>query len=199
MPVSAIRVIQTKVGGGFGGKTADENSIPICCVLARVTGKPVKIVLTREEEFIAGRPRVPAVIDLKMGVKKDGTFMAKEARIFSDNGAYSGKGPLPWQRQPSDLIPSIGSTYQNGGLLVYTNKVPTGAYRGFGNPQMAFALESLIDIIADRLHLDPLEIRLKNAVQTGDTTAHGWKIRSCGYRECIRKQPLWRVGRNIRI
>lgn len=188
MDVSRLRVIQSKVGGGFGGKTADENSTPICCVLTKVTGKPVKIVLTREEEFVAGRPRVPAVIYLKMGVKKDGTFTAKEARIFGDNGAYSGKGPSTISTiaiRPDSLYRF--KNIRTEALLVYTNKVPTGAYRGFGNPQMAFALESFIDIIADRLHLDPLEIRLKNAVQTGDTTAHGWKIRSCGYSECIRK------------
>ena len=188
MDVSHLHVIQSKVGGGFGGKTADENSTPICCVLTKVTGKPVKIVLTREEEFVAGRPRVPAVIYLKMGVKKDGTFMAKEARIFGDNGAYSGKGPstiLTTAIRPDSLY-----RYKNiktEAYLVYTNKVPTGAYRGFGNPQMAFASESFIDMVADRLRMDPLEIRLKNAVQTGDVTAHGWKIRSCGYSECIGK------------
>jgi CO/xanthine dehydrogenase Mo-binding subunit len=188
VPLSMLRVIQTKVGGGFGGKTADENSIPICCVLARTAGRPVKIVLTREEEFVAGRPRVPTVVYIKMGVKKDGTFLAKEARIFSDNGAYSGKGPSAMTT--TAIRPDSLYRFQNiktEAFLVYTNKVPTGAYRGFGNPQGAFALECCIDMIADRLHLDPLEIRLKNAIRAGDTSVHGWEMRSCGYSECIEK------------
>ncbi len=187
IPVSKLRVIQTKVGGGFGGKTADENSIPICCLLSKMTGKPVKMVLTREEEFVAGRPRVPSVIYFKMGVKKDGTFMAKEVKLFADNGAYSGKGPSTMNT--AAIRPDSLYRFKNiktEALLVYTNKVPTGAYRGFGNPQGTFALESMVDIVAEKLHLDPCEIRLKNAVQTGDITAHGWKIRSCLYSECIR-------------
>jgi len=188
LPSSKIRVIQTKVGGGFGGKTADENSIPICCLLSQATGKPVKMVLTREEEFVAGRPRVPAVIYLKMGVKKDGTFMAKEVKLFADNGAYSGKGPSTMKTaamRPDSLYRL--KNIKTEALLVYTNKVPTGAYRGFGNPQGTFALESMVDIIADRLHLDPCDVRLKNAVQTGDTTAHRWHIRSCEYSQCIKE------------
>lgn len=186
MPVSDIRVIQPKVGGGFGGKNINQNSIPICCVLAKEARKPVKMVLTREEEFICGMPRVPAVIYLKMGVKKDGTFMAKEARIFSDNGAYSGSSPSIMTT--TAIRPDALYRYKNvkvEATLVYTNKVATGGYRGFGNPQGAFAVESLIDIIANKLQMDPLEIRLKNAVEAGMTTVHGWKIRSCGYRECL--------------
>jgi len=188
MPVSAIRVIQPKVGGGFGGKSPEHSIIPICCILAKETRNPVKIALTREEEFIAGRPRVATVIYLKMGVKKDGTIMAKEAKIFSDNGAYSGKAPSVMTT--TTIRPDSLYKYKNikaEANLVYTNKVPTGGYRGFGNPQMAFAVESLIDIICHKLDLDPLEIRMKNAVEAGMTTVHGWKIQSCGYRECITK------------
>jgi len=188
MPVSAIRVIQPKVGGGFGGKSTEHGSLAICCILAKETRNPVKIVLTREEEFIAGRPRVATVIYLKMGVKKDGTIMAKEAKIFSDNGAYSGKAPSVMTT--TTIRPDALYKYKNikaEANLVYTNKVPSGGYRGFGNPQMAFAVESLLDTIAHRLQLDPLEIRLKNAVEAGMTTVHGWKIQSCGYRECITK------------
>lgn len=186
MPVGAIRIVQPKVGGGFGGKSPEHSSLPICCILAREAGSPVRITLTREEEFIAGRPRVGVVIYLKIGVKKDGTFMAKEARIFSDNGAYSGKAPSVMTT--TTIRPDSLYQYKNiksEAKLVYTNKVPTGGYRGFGNPQMAFAVESLIDTIAHQLQLDPLEIRLKNAVEPGMTTVHGWKIQSCGYRECI--------------
>lgn len=188
IPMSKLRVIQTKVGGGFGGKTVDENSIPICCLLSQVTGKPVKIVLTREEEFVAGRPRVPLVIYFKMGVKKDGTFMAKEVKLLADNGAYSCKGPSTMNTAAirSDSLYRL-KNIKTEALLVYTNKVPTGSYRGFGNPQGTFALESMVDIIANKLHLDPCEIRLKNATQTGDTTAHGWKIRSCQYSQCIQE------------
>jgi len=188
IPISALRIIQPKVGGAFGGKTADENSLPICCLLAKMTGRPVKIVLTREEEFVAGRPRMPEVIDLKVGVKKDGTFMAKETRIVGDNGAYSCKSPsvLNVSATRSDSLYRI-KNIKTDAILVYTNRIPTSGYRGFGNPEMAFAMESAIDTIADHLNIDPLEIRLKNAVQKGDTTVHGRKIRSCGYSECIEK------------
>ncbi len=186
MPVGNIRIIQPKVGGGFGGKSPEHSSLAICSVLAREAAKPVKIALTREEEFIAGRPRVGTVIYLKMGVKKDGRFMAKEARIFSDNGAYSGKAPSVMTT--TTIRPDALYKYTNiksDAKLVYTNKVPTGGCRGFGNPQMAFAIESLIDTIAHELRLDPLDIRLKNAVEPFMTTVHGWKIQSCAYGECI--------------
>lgn len=188
MSVSAMRVIQTKVGGAFGGKVGDEHSIPINCILAKVTGKPVKIVMGRDEEFISTGPRVPAVIYLKLGIKKDGTFMAKDTRIFSDNGAYSRKGPsvMTNTAMRSDNL-YRHTNIKTEAKLVYTNKSPTGSYRGFGNPQMAFAMESAIDVVAERLHIDPVEIRLKNAVHAGDTTVHGWKIRSCGYSDCLEK------------
>ena len=188
MPASAIRIIQPKVGGGFGGKNSNHNIVPICCVLAKETGKPVKMSLTREEEFIAGQPRVPSVFYLKMGVKKDGTFMAKEAKIFADNGAYSGSGPSIMAMMA--IRPDACYQHKNVKVeakLVYTNTAGTGGYRGFGNPQGAFAIESLIDNIANQLQMDPLEIRLKNAMEAGVTTVHGWKIQSCGYRECLLK------------
>lgn len=186
MPVSQIRMIQPKVGGGFGGKSPEHGLIAISCILAREAQRPVKITLTREEEFIAGRPRVGTVVYLKMGVKRDGTFMAKEARILSDNGAYSGKAPsvMTTTAIRSDALYKY-KNIKTEADLIYTNKVPTGGYRGFGNPQMAFAVESLIDIIAHDLNLDPLQIRLKNAVEAGMTTVHGWKIQSCAYSECI--------------
>jgi CO/xanthine dehydrogenase Mo-binding subunit len=189
MTEDRIRLIQTYVGGGFGGKaSAIQPLYPISALLARKAARPVKIVNTRKEEFIAGRPRLPEIIDLKMGFKKNGEIVAKDAKIFGDGGAYAGMSPAV-------LVVSAtraGSLYRIPNIrmdakLVYTNKIPKGAFRGFGSPQMIFALESMIDDAAERLGIDPLDLRLKNATRAGDTTVHGWAINSCGLSDSIRQ------------
>ena len=187
IPEHRIRVIQQYIGGGFGGKTDIRPTFPISAFLAQKTGKPVKIVNTREEEFISGRPRISQIIDLKLGFQKDGTMVAKNAVITADSGAYVGCCPAILQSstiRPDCLyrLPNIKMEAN----LIYTNTIPRGPFRGFGNPQMLFAMESLIDIAADKLGIDPAELRLKNSVQKGDTTAHGWILKSCGLSETIR-------------
>lgn len=183
---SGIRIMVTDIGGGFGGKVTLRPMYPIGAVLARLTGRPVRLVFSRLEEFLTTKPRVAADITLRTGVKKDGRLVAKKATIIGDNGAYS------WDAPKSLLNMSMRSDclyrYQHvetESLLVYTNKVPTGAFRGFGNPQMHLAVEVQLDLIAKELGLDPVDLRLKNAVRTGDHTVHGWKIRGCGLKECI--------------
>ena len=182
-----IRIIQCNVGGGFGAK--QECKIhPIAALLSKYSGQPVKIVNTREEEFMATFPRMPMRIHMKIGATKDGTLLAKESRFIGDNGAYTnyGIGIMVSAITRHDNLYRI-KNIKTTSDLVYTNKPATNAFRGFGNPQSHFAFESLLDILANKLNMDPAELRLKNATQTGDVTPYGWKIESCGLSECIEK------------
>ncbi|MEW6661910.1 MAG: xanthine dehydrogenase family protein molybdopterin-binding subunit [Bacillota bacterium] len=187
IPMQDIRVIKPFVGGGFGAKF--ENMVDLAAmVLSEKSSRPVKIVNTREEDFIAGNPRVPMKIWVKLGLKKDGTILAKEVRIIAGNGARTVYGP-PIMATACYRIDSLYRIHniRTEGLLVYTNTVPTGCFRGFGNAQMTFALESLLDRAAYEMGLDPAEVRLINAVQSGDVSAHGWYISRSGLTDCIRK------------
>jgi 4-hydroxybenzoyl-CoA reductase alpha subunit len=183
-----IRVIQPWVGGSFGGKVCDDNNAMVCALLAKKARRPVRIVNTREEEYLASRPRVPARLRLRLGFHADGTIAAKDIRVVMDNGASSGKSPavLGVTCQRSDHLYRYRNV-RSEGYLVYTNKIPTGSMRGFGNPKSHFAVESLIDMAAAELHLDPAEVRQRNAAQRGDTSVHGAHFLSCGLGESIRK------------
>lgn len=188
VPLSRVRVIQTTVGGAFGGKSVDDPVVMIAALLSQRTGRSVRLLNSRVDEFAAARPRVPYRIRLKMGLRKDGLIAAKETWIVGDNGAYCGHavGIL------AATVDRMDNCYrqkhiQTNGHLVYTNKIPTGPFRGFGNPQMCFAFESHLDVLADMIGMDPAEVRLKNATQTGDTTVHGWKVGSSGLTEAIKR------------
>lgn len=180
---------QLEIGGGFGGKL-DSKLPTIAGLLARKAGRPVRIINSREDELSgASRMRVNAEINIQTAVKKDGTLLAKKVEIIADNGAYSGQAP---KIVCTNMAIRSDNLYRLQGVrtiskLVYTNKIPTGAFRGYGNPQMHFAVESQMDIIAERLGMDPIELRLKNAVATGDVTIHGWEITSGGLKECLEK------------
>lgn len=187
LPLGKLRVVQTSIGGAFGGKL-EQNLYLVAAILAKKAGRPVKMVNTRDEEFQTSMPRVPMTIHLKMGVKKDGTLTAKEHRIFADNGAYT---------KYASAVVNLG-TYRVDGLyrlkdirnenyLVYTNKLPTSAFRGFGNPQITFAMESMLDQLAEGIGMDPLDLRLRNAAEPGDITAHGFHYISCGLKDCFRQ------------
>ncbi|WP_347489542.1 xanthine dehydrogenase family protein molybdopterin-binding subunit [Desulfoscipio sp. XC116] len=182
-----VRVIQLPLGGGFGGKL-EYKLHPLCALLARETGRPVKMVNTRTDELMASLPRVPMIINMKMGARRDGTFLAKATRVLADNGAYMNYGPgiLLSASTRADNLYRI-KNISTKGFLVYTNKVPTGAFRGFGCPQSHFAMEILIDKLAVELNIDPAELRLLNASQTGDITPHNWHLGSCGLSDCIKK------------
>jgi len=188
IPEHRIRIIQPYVGGGFGGKAYLRPHFPISALLAKAAGKPVKIVYTREEDFISGRPRVPETIDLRLGFKRDGTIVAKSAVITANSGAYAGCCPAIMQVSTirSDCLYRLANIKMLANL-VYTNTIPRGGFRGFGTPQMLFAMETMIDMAAERLGIDPVEIRLKNSVQKGDTTVHGWILKSCGFSETMQR------------
>ena len=188
IPEHQIRVIQPYVGGGFGGKIVINRMYPISAILSVKTGKPVKIILSREEDFITGRAMVSTIVDLKMAFTKDGTIVAKSSVIMADTGSSAGTAPsvmMAAATRPDNLyrIPNIKCTAN----LVYTNTVHRGPYRGYGNTQTIYAQECMLDIAAEKLGIDPLELRLKNATQQGDLTAHGWIITSCGLTESLEK------------
>jgi CO/xanthine dehydrogenase Mo-binding subunit len=176
------------VGGGFGGKIWIRNFHPIAALLAKKARRPVKVLLTREEEFLCSRTRLAADITIKLGFLKDGTMVCKQMRIRADNGAYSWAAPkvLVNMSVRTDCLYRFRSS-RTESTLIYTNKVPSSGYRGYGNAQAHFALESMIDSCCRKLGWDPVEIRLKNCSRQGDKTLHGWNLRSCGLSACIEK------------
>lgn len=199
IPVSGIRVIKPHVGGGFGSRI-EMKVLDFCASLLSIkTGNPVKMVYTREEQFSTSPRRHPIIFEIKTGIKKDGRLTAKECKAMIDNGAYNNRGPVVAGVVNAMFVSLYGvPNVKSQVYLVYTNNQVGGAFRGFGSPQVNFAAESQMDMIAERIDMDPLELRLKNAVQSGDITPCGYKITSCGLRETIEeaaKRTLWKEKR----
>lgn len=178
-PMARIRVIATRVGGAFGGKHAS-NLHSIAAWLARAARRPVKLVLSRMQDFEVQRSRHPARIWMKTGARHDGTILARDVRVTLDGGAYADESPavlafaLLMSRGPY-RIPNVRAH----GAVVYTNKLRAGSFRGFGNPQATFAGESQIDDLAASLGIDSCELRLRNAMRAGDTAFGGQPVASC--------------------
>ena len=188
LPEAQVRVVQTEVGGGFGGKSGDDNASVICAILARRAGRPVKLIHTREEEFLASHPRMPMRYWVRLGFRKDGRVMAKEIRMWADNGAYTGKsqailGAASVRHDALYRYPCV----RGNSTLVYTNLVPTGAFRGFGNPSADWAVEQAWDLAAEKLGIDVLDLLRMNAVEPGDVSPHNHKITSCELKQCMDK------------
>ena len=186
MNPSDIRVIQPVIGGGFGSKLDMHPFEPICALLSMKTGRPVQILYTREEEFIASPIRQPMEIELTAGVDKNGNFTFREINIIKDNGAYTSWGATT----PFVIMQAFSSLYKVkacnfNSIAVYTNNVFAGSFRGYGNPQATFALERVIDLLADELGMDKAEIRLLNANEKGETTGQGLHFETCGHKECL--------------
>jgi len=184
VPVSKVRVIVPYLGGGYGGKVYPKIE-PITVALAQKAGRPVRVVLSREEVFYTITKHA-AVIRMKTGVKKDGTLIARECEIHLDTGAYAEIGPRVAKKSGytaagSYRIPNL----KIDSYSVYTNKPPAGAFRGFGVSQSAWAVESQMDIIAAALKMDPLEIRLKNGYVNGDKFVTEETLHSVGLKECL--------------
>ncbi|MDP2727470.1 MAG: molybdopterin-dependent oxidoreductase, partial [Dehalococcoidia bacterium] len=186
MSESDIRVIKPPVGGGFGGKV-DMLSCHFCAsLLSMKTHRPVRVVYDREEVFVATRLRHAMVVELRTGVKKDGTLVARQCRLIADGGAYNSTGPLAIYIAGSMLgLPYRLPNVKYEGYHVYTNKPICGAMRGHGTPQVYFAAESQLDLLAQDLSIDPLELRLRNALAPGEVTASGFCISSCGFKDCL--------------
>lgn len=186
LSATKIRVIQTYIGGAYGGKVSYQRLNYVAALLALRAGQPVRMTNKRWEEFAAGRPRIPVITDMKMGFDRDGKILAKQTRVIADNGACCGFTPgiLPVLTMRHENQYRISNIHTDS-YLVYTNKVPTGPFRGFGNIQMIFAIESMMDMAAQRLRIDPVEIRLRNVVHAGDLTAHGYRIQTDGLTRCL--------------
>jgi 4-hydroxybenzoyl-CoA reductase subunit alpha len=196
-----VRVIKPAVGGGFGGKM-ELRAWEVCSAfMAQKTGRPVKFTLTREEELATGRRRHPMTIRSKVGFKKDGTLVAKDLHIYLDGGAYNAMGPTA-----CFLAGNFGAmlyrypNYRYLGEHVYTNKPPASAMRGFGAPQTLFAAETQMNMAAEELGIDPIDLRLKNAQVTGDVLPGVATISSCGFIESlkeVRRMSSWnRIRKN---
>jgi len=185
LPMSKLRCLTPRVGGGFGNKM-EAHIQPIVVALAMKCGRPVKLILTREEDFEIVRARHPFRVRMKTGAKADGTIVAREVETVLDCGAFADDSPgvlgysLLMARGPY-RIPNVRCT----GKLVYTNKMRFGAFRGFGNPQVAFAGEQQIDMIAEKLGMDPLALRKQNMVEAGEPWFLGQMVESCGLARCI--------------
>ena len=188
IPESGIRVINPYVGGAFGGK-AGLLSLDICAaIFSKKTGRPVRIAYTREEQFTSTQTDYSIIIELKSGVKKDGTLIAQEFKAYSNKGAYTGYGPLSTYLLAAYTLGTYKVPNIEGeACSVYTNTPTSAPKRSHQNPQLRFALETHLDMIAEELAIDPVELRLKNAVQTGDTLPTTSNIISCGLSRCIQR------------
>ena len=182
IPMGNIRVIRPAVGGGFGAK-AEATPLDFCsAIFAKRTGRPVMMEYSREEMFKHFRGRHKQYIDLKIGVKRDGTITAVEQRIVLDGGAYTSYGVITAYYAGS-MLPTLYKmpNYRYLGTRIYTNLPASGAFRGHGVPQPRFAFESLLDMIAEDLGLDPIEIRLRNAMTPNTRTCNALDISSCEF------------------
>ena len=203
IPVSRIKVIAMEMGGGFGAKLRLAlEAFP--ALLARKTGRPVKLINTREEVFTINGPRLATNVYLKTGVTKDGRMTAREAQCIFDVGAYMGAGPnngighaLGPYNIPNFKLRSYG---------IYTNKIYAGAYRASGVADMNFAVESHTDTIARKLGMDPIEFRAKNALREGDVSVNGAKVPANGLfetidavKECLDLPRKMEEGRGIGV
>ncbi len=186
IPRSRIRVIAAPVGGGFGGKTDPFSHEIVAGKLAVMTGRPVKIALTREEVFYTHRGRHPVLMWVKSGVKRDGQFTALHFKTLLDGGAYGSYGiASTYYTGALQTITYKIPAYKFEGARVFTNKPPCGPKRGHGTPQPRYALEVHMDKIAQELGLDPAEMRRKYVVEDGTKTVNHLTITTCGLRECI--------------
>lgn len=185
---SKVRFITPYIGGGFGGKAELLRLDACAALLSMKSGRPVKIVYTREESLTCTRARYPMIATLKTGVKKDGTITAQHCKVVVDGGAYNSTAPLVVTLAGYfAMLPYLIRNMFFEGYHVYTNKMVSGPMRGHGAPEMRFAVESQIDMLAEDLGLDPLEIRLRNAVHAYEDHPLKVTLRSCGLSESMKK------------
>jgi len=196
LPVSKIRVIKPRIGGGFGAKQ-EVLLEDVCAALALKTGRPVLLEYTRAQEFVSARTRHPQILQVKAGAKKDGTLTAYSLKIIMNTGAYGSHALTVICNSGSKTLPLY--RWENihfSGDTVYTNLPVGGAYRGYGATQAYFPLECLMDELAEKLGMDPIELRRRNHIQVGQTSpifkalGEGKEgveqtIDSCGLDRCI--------------
>ncbi|HEV2139290.1 MAG TPA: xanthine dehydrogenase family protein molybdopterin-binding subunit [Nitrososphaerales archaeon] len=214
LPPSRVRVIATEVGGGFGNKLNSVSLEAMAVLLSKATGKPVKFQLTREEVFGATTTRHPFVIYVKDGVTKEGRVIARQIKAILDGGGYAAGSGTAVAR---NTIFSAATTYDIPNLWidtyrVYTNKVPSGAFRGFGTTQMVWAVESQMDMISRTLGIGPVKLRLANLLREGGTSGLGEVVHGTNHAGVIQEaarmiglesrtemQPPWRTGKGVAV
>jgi CO/xanthine dehydrogenase Mo-binding subunit len=190
LDLSRVQLIQATLGGSFGGK--DEVMTSMCCraaLLVRATGRPVKMVNSREESMLESYKRHPYVMYYRWGAKRNGTITAMEIRCIADGGAYASMSPfVTWRSVVQATGPYACENVKTDVYAVYTNNMYTGAMRGFGSPQVNFAIESMMDELAERVGMSPMEIRLRNSFRRGSVTATGQKLdHDVSLREVLQK------------
>lgn len=191
IPPSKVRIITQYIGGDFGGRPI--LGIEFFAVLLSLkTGRPVRMDFTREETFTCTATRNPAVIYIKDGVKGDGTLVAREIKVVLNGGAYSQSSPLVTRNSQFGAV----STYRVPNFKwdsygVYTNEPPSGSFRGFGTVKVSWAIESHMDMLAEKLGMDPVEFREKNILREGDTNVTGEIVHSIGAAGCLDKVAEW--------
>ncbi|HXV86784.1 MAG TPA: molybdopterin cofactor-binding domain-containing protein, partial [Gemmatimonadales bacterium] len=188
VPASRIRVIACPNGGGFGGKSDPLNHEVVVAKLAMMTGRPVKITLTREEVFYCHRGRHPVLMWFKTGVKRDGAITAMHCKTLLDGGAYGSYGVAStYYTGALQTVTYHVPRYKFQGARAFTNKAPCGPKRGHGTPQPRFGLEVQLDKIAEELGLDPADMRLRHLVPPHTLTANYLRVGSIGLGTCIEK------------
>jgi xanthine dehydrogenase molybdenum-binding subunit len=194
LPLSKVRVLVDHMGGGFGAKQDLFQTEFLCALLARETGRPVRLEYTRKETFLGGRSRHPGTVWLKQGFTRDGRITARQARVTLNSGAYGSHAPG---------VTSVGSWALTSlyrcdnvhveGRAVYTNTPIAGAFRGYGVVQTYYALDCQMDEAAEKLGIDPAQLKLMNAVRDGDLSPSGHPIVGHGLEHCI-KRGMQEVG-----
>jgi xanthine dehydrogenase YagR molybdenum-binding subunit len=180
LPLSSVRVISHYMGGGFGSKLELGKYTAVAVIFARMTGRPVKCCLTREETFLCAGNRPPNTITLRAGVKKDGTLTALEARLRGTVGAYPDGATSGYQITDLYLCPNVRTEEQD----IFINAGKSRPFRAPGFPQCGWALEQMMDALAEKLGMDPVELRLKN-ISTVSQARNNTPYTSTGLRECL--------------
>ena len=186
LPEAKVRIVKTTMGAGFGSRMEMHAPDPVASLLSLKSRRPVRIVYSRTEEFQASRFRHPFRFHCRIGLRRDGRIVALEGKALIDSGAYlsqatgvasvAGTNPFSIYKVPA---------FRYEGTIVYTNRPYGGAYRGYGNPQGTFALESLVDEAALELGIDPVELRRRNLYERGDVSSLGFRLTTCEQRECL--------------
>ncbi|MCC6740240.1 MAG: xanthine dehydrogenase family protein molybdopterin-binding subunit [Planctomycetia bacterium] len=181
-----LRIVQPAIGGAFGARLDLYPHEAIAALLARKAGAPVRLLFSRDEDFQTDPVRPRTIVKLRTAAAADGTLLARDADILVDCGAYVSWGSMT----PVVMVNTFGNFYQCPAAkfrarTVWTNTQPTGAFRGFGNPELLFAVETQMDELARALKLDPIEFRLKNANRPEEVTPAGGRITSCGFKEVL--------------
>jgi 4-hydroxybenzoyl-CoA reductase alpha subunit len=181
-----IRVVQPPIGGAFGGKSEPFGHEMVAAKLAMMTGRPVKLLLSREEEFYVHRGRHPMRMRVEAGASADGKLLALDARTDIDGGAYSSFGLVTTYYSGQLLaVPTVPQSYRFSSVRYFTNKPPCGPKRGHGSVQPRFAFEVTLDKLAEKLGMDPIELRRRNSAEPHSTTINGMRVTSNGNLECL--------------